>query len=214
MERRSFEFRADEIAPDGSTFSGWASAFNTIDRRGTIMGVTAFDRTLDDFLARGFVAGLNHDWSCPIGAPVEARTDPSMGLWVKGELVPTEAGKQSQILLAHKLTSGRPVIQSLSIGFVVLSSRRCQAADPIRAYWDSVGYTPSDADLEALAIGVASGWGITILDAVKLYEVSPVTVPANALATIVEARTGDIDPIRRRQEIDLSLRLRLALASL
>lgn len=213
MEYRTLQFRAEDVAPDGSGFAGWGSAFNTIDSYGSIMGTTAFDRTLEYFLQKGFVGGLNHDWNCPIGAPVEARTDPAKGLWVRGELVPTEAGRNAQILLAHKLSSGRPVIQSLSIGFDVLSQRVCNAADPVKAYWESVGYAPSDADMEALAANVAR-WGVRIFDQVKLYEVSPVTVPANALADIVESRGGKPRGARNRHQIDAELRLKLALAGL
>ncbi|MFO0887527.1 MAG: HK97 family phage prohead protease [Isosphaeraceae bacterium] len=213
MERRSLAFRAEDVAPDGSSFAGWGSAFFTIDSYGSIIAPNAFDRTLQYFLDKGFVGGLNHDWNCPIGAPVEAKCDATKGLWVKGELVPTEAGKQAQILLAHKLSTGRPVIQSLSIGFDVLSSTDCRTADPVKAFWDRNGYTPSDADNEALALGIAR-FGIRIFKDVRLYEVSPVTVPANALAEICEARAGKPRGARNRHEIDAELRLKLALAGL
>lgn len=200
-------------SPDGG-FAGWASVFHRIDSHGTIFAPTAFDRTLADFLAKGFVAGLNHDWDNPIGAPVEARVDPARGLFVRAELVPTEAGEQARVLLAHKLSTGRPVIQSLSFGFNVLASQSFATADAVKAYWAGVGYTPEPADLDALTRTLARNGSVIVFTDVTLYEVSPVTVPGNRWAEVTEARGRGYVFVDRTDQAAAELVIRHWLAGL
>jgi hypothetical protein len=60
------------ITPRGANagdFAGWATVFYRIDSYDSIFAATCFNNTLERFLERGFVAGLNHDWDRPIGAP-------------------------------------------------------------------------------------------------------------------------------------------------
>jgi phage head maturation protease len=150
---------------------------------------------------------LNHDWDNPIGAPVAARTDPAQGLFVQAEIVPTEAGETARVLLAHKVSSGRPVIQSLSFGFRELAGIDCRDAAPVLSHWASVGYTPDAEDLATLHAACARG-GVRIITDVQLFEVSPVTVPGQLRAAITAARAQTPKPR------DFRLALALALADL
>jgi phage head maturation protease len=209
MDRRTAPFQLEDVATDAGSFSGWASVFNRIDSYDSLFSPTCFNGTLADFLAKGFIAGLNHNWDCPIGAPVAAKADPTKGLFVRAELVPTEAGNEARVLLSHRLSTGRPVIQSLSFGFDQLAYRDCQQPAQVRDYWDQVGYTPDVEDLDALTAACARR-GVRIIDEVRLYEVSPVTVPGNKWADITEARQTPASDRLATRDRDLHLRLLLA----
>lgn len=170
-----FEMKATE--GDGSEFEGIASGFNNVDSYGDIICPGAFKDTLPQFLSDGFIGGLNHDWDNPIGKPTKAK-ETALGLEVGAKISDTTAGRDVKILLKDG------VIKKLSIGFMTLMRTWLDTAEEVMAYWESVGYTPSLEDT------MNAAYGVRLLQKVRLFEFSPVTVPANSLCDITNIKSG------------------------
>lgn len=190
--------RADGNGDDGGEFEGLASVFFTVDESplADIIAPGAFDRDLPFFLAEGFIGGPNHDWDCPIGRPVEARETPE-GLYLRARLSNTARAGEVRTLLRDG------VLRKLSIGFRALERRRLESAEDVAAWWAGVGYDPSAEEVRRARNGAR------LLTRVRLYEVSPVAVPANPRAVITavklhaeeeEARLRLARAIRRERE--------------
>lgn len=162
-------------ADESGEFTGVAGAFLNVDSGGDIIMPGAFRKDLATFLASGFVGGLNHDWDDPIGRPV-AVTEGSDGLMIKARISDTTHGRDCRILLKDG------VIKSLSIGYQALGSRMVNDPVELKTLWDSHNYIPSDIDKER------SKAGVRLLTRLKIFEVSPVTVPMNERAVITGAK--------------------------
>ena len=171
-EYKDVGFEVKSTSSDGSTGSGLASVFFNIDAALEIVDDGSFHQDLPEFLENGFVGGLNHDWSNPIGSPTKAASGRD-GLEVGWKLSPTAHGKDCMVLLKDR------VIKFLSIGYQVLEDAILQTFDDCVAYWQTKGYTPSAQDLSR-----ANRGGIRLLKRLRLLEFSPVTIPANGLAVI------------------------------
>lgn len=171
------EMRASE---DGGEFEGIGSAFYLIDDSWTsdIVAPGAFAEDLPEFLARGFVGGMNHDWDEPIGKPLAAEERPE-GLWVRAAISDTQAGRDTRTLIRDG------VVRFLSVGFRVLARRYLETADEVRAWWQAHGYEPTAEDV------AKSVHGARVLERVRLYEVSPVAVPANRGARITGVKASE-----------------------
>jgi len=63
-----------------------------------ILAPGCFAQDLAEFLAEGFVSGINHDWDVPIGKPLEAR-ETAEGLFVRASISDTAAGRDVRTLL-------------------------------------------------------------------------------------------------------------------
>jgi HK97 family phage prohead protease len=177
LERKTVAFELKAVGDDGGWFEGYAAVFNNIDWWGDIIAPGAFQDTLPQFLKEGFVGGLNHGWSDPIGKPLEASED-QRGLFVKGSIEETAHGKDCRVLIKEG------VVKKMSIGFLAKDRSYLETAEEVEKYWQSVGYTPSEED-RAL-----SKCGARLLTKVRLYEFSPVTLPANGRADITDAKSG------------------------
>jgi HK97 family phage prohead protease len=177
LERTVVGFEMRAASDDGSEFSGWASCWHTIDSYGSIIAPGAFDETLEFFLDKGFIGGLNHDWNQPIGKPIEATCD-ERGLFSTARISDTSHGKDMKVLLKDG------VIKQLSIGFITLGYEWLDTQEEVAAYWEQHGYAPSAEDISR------SQWGALLKTKVKLYEYSPVTIPANSLCDITEVRSA------------------------
>jgi len=181
-ERKEFsaEIRA---GTDGGTgageFEGIASAFFSIDDSwwNDIVAPGAFAADLPLFLAEGFVGGLNHDWDRPIGRPAEAR-ETTAGLFVRARLSDTPAAREVRTLIRDG------VIGRLSIGFRILGKEHLETAEEVESWWAGHGYPPTDEDR------AKSRHGARVLTRVRLYEFSPVAVPANRGAVITGWKIG------------------------
>lgn len=181
-ERKVLPFEVKAIQTDGSGgFEGYVAVFNNIDEVGDIIQPGAFTADLPDWLATGFVGGINHEWDEPIGHPSEARED-DKGLFIRAVF---DASPNAQAVRAamtpHPVTK-RATIQRLSIGYTC-QSKFLDGFDEVNAYWRSVGYTPSPTDLERAKKGAR------LLTRVKLYEGSPVMTPANTAAAITNVKS-------------------------
>lgn len=167
----SFEFKATE--GDGSVFKGYGNAFHNIDSAGEIVVPGAFTDSMAAFLSDGFIGGLNHNWDDPIGKPTKAYED-ATGLYLEAliDINTPEASKCRELIK-------KQVIKKMSIGYRVKGSEYLETAEDVAKYWEGAGYTPSAQDISRAQYGARL---LTKID--PLYEVSPVTVPANSLAAI------------------------------
>jgi HK97 family phage prohead protease len=177
LQFKTFPFEV-KAGGDASTFEGLVSVFHNIDSYGEIVDDGAFDEDLSDFMANGFIGGLNHDWDNPIGTPQPGTKTTPNGLHLVGSVIDTTHGMD----VRKMLKAG--VVKKLSIGYREMGSERLEDADAVASYWEKKGYSPNAQDM-ARAVN-----GATVLTRVKLYEGSPVTVPANDLAMITAVKAA------------------------
>lgn len=183
MERKNLAFSVKAIDPSGSgSFSGLANAFFNIDEVGDITAKGAYEQDLPEFLASGFIGSINHDWDCPIGHPAEAR-ETDEGLFLKAVFDASPDAQSVRAKMTPHAETKRATVRFLSIGYRA-ESRRLGGLDDCKAYWASVGYTPTAQDL-ARAVK-----GARLLTRIKLTEVSPVVQPANTESRITGVKGG------------------------
>jgi HK97 family phage prohead protease len=178
LQFKTFPFEVKAGAADGSTFEGLVSVFNNVDAYGEIVDPKAFEADLPDFMANGFIGGLNHDWNNPIGKPQAGTKVVDKGLHLVGNVLDTTHGMDVRKMLAGG------VVKKLSIGFRTKGDMVLQDAEECMAYWKANGYTPNAQDM-ARCQG-----GARVLTRIQLFEGSPVTVPANDLATITAVKAA------------------------
>jgi HK97 family phage prohead protease len=178
---RSFEVKATE---DGSGFEGLGAVFHNLDRTGDIIVPGAFADELSKFVESGFIGGLNHDWDNPIGHPIEARETPQ-GLYIKAVFDDSDDARNVRAKMLPNPHSGRATVRQLSIGYNEKDAERLTDPEAVKAYWVAKGYSPTPGDLAALE----SRKSVRLLKKVHLYEVSPVSRPANELAAIFAAKS-------------------------
>lgn len=179
LQFKSIPFEVKASAPDGSTFEGKASPFWNIDSYGEIVDDKAFDQDLPDFLADGFIGGLNHDWDNPIGTPMDGTMPMEDHLHIKGSVIDTSHGMD----VRKMLKAG--IVKKLSIGYRTLGDMMLETEDDCMAYWETKKYKPSPQDMARCKMGM-----IRVLTRIKLFEVSPVTVPANDMAVITAVKAA------------------------
>jgi HK97 family phage prohead protease len=174
----SLESGEGEAAKTGAEFRGYASSFHNIDDSfwGDIIQPGAFKADLPDFLEDGLVM-WQHDWEEPIGKPVEA-TEDAKGLFIHATVSDTARGKDARILIRDN------IVRKLSIGFKVMGRDWLEDEDQVKAYWSKWNYTATDDDRSK------ARFGARLLTRIKLYEISPVSVPANRNAAITEVTKG------------------------
>ena len=176
IEHKSFDFEIKAIGEcDHGTFEGMAGVKHNLDQVGDIVAVDAFKMDIPFFLAEGFIGGLGHDWKTPIGHPASAE-ETSEGLRIKAVFDDTPAAQAVRAMMKVNPETGRATVRKLSIGYKAEGKRLNQAE--IKTYWQKVGHTPTDIELKRAASGGR------LLTRVKVFEVSPVLIPANDLASI------------------------------
>lgn len=148
-------------------------------------------------MTKGFIGGLNHNWSQPIGKPLEANID-AKGLFCKARISDTTHGRDVRVLIKDG------VITQLSIGFITQGYEWLDTAEEVEAYWKKYDYTPSSEDI------ARAQYGALLKTRVKLYEYSPVTVPANSLCDITDVRGEDGESARAALSTDDHIQLVLA----
>lgn len=170
-------------AMDGNEpgFDGHASTFWVVDDYLTAMKPGAFRKTLRE---RGDRIPLlwQHDPYTPIGKPTELKEDKT-GLSFKADVVTdTRAGSEAMALLRAETPLG------MSFGFQTIKSRPYEEADDEHLDWSSAPvWAKGGKDKDARE------W-LTIIEEVRLWEISLVTFPANESAAISSIRqTADLD---------------------
>lgn len=177
METRTIPFELKNAADTGCEFTGHAAVFGNLDRAGDIVLHGAFKETLPQFLREGIIA-WQHDWSAPIGRPIDVREDET-GLYIHAAISDTTLGRDARTLLRDR------VVKRLSIGFDVLEAERFSEAS-LKEHLGSEAFAAAPRELvrTALARGRA-------LKRIELYEISPVSVPANPLAEIARVKSAE-----------------------
>lgn len=177
LEFKTFpiEVKADET---GASFQGMVSVFHNIDSYGEIVDDGAFDQDLPFFLSDGFIGGLNHDWDNPIGTVQPGTKVVDRGLLLCANVIDTTHGMD----VRKMLKAG--VVKKLSIGYRTLGATNLETAEDVVAYWETKGYTPNAEDI------MRAQRGARVLTRIKTFEGSPVTMPANSLATITAVKAA------------------------
>lgn len=177
-----FQVKAATSGDDqfAGTIEGYAAGILNIDRAGDMILPGAFTDTIADFLKEGVVC-WQHNWDMPIGKPLEARED-SYGLFSKARISKTQTGQDCMTLIRDG------VVNKLSIGYRVKDYQWVDR-NGLLAYLTGSGLSAAkqadilrqydEADLDELFL----------LKKIKLYEYSPVTIPANPNATITGAKS-------------------------
>jgi HK97 family phage prohead protease len=180
LEYKTIGLRELKAGADGAEFEGLASAFYLIDDSwcNDIIAPGAFVQDLPEFLERGFVGGVGHDWAEPIGRPLHAE-ETGTGLFVRASVSDTAHGRDVRTLLKDG------VIRFLSIGFQTKAREWLDTFDDVMSWWTSAGYTPTAEDL------AKAQFGARLLTRIKLFEFSPVSVPANRGAAITAVKAAD-----------------------
>lgn len=179
-----FEVKSVKMADDSTSYAGeiegYAAGIHNIDRAGDMILPGAFAADLPRFLSEGVVC-WQHDWADPIGAPVEARED-SFGLWTKSRISKTTRGVDAMTLIRDG------VVKKMSIGYSVQDYESVNRSG-LMAYL--AGTTLAEerkagilAAFDEMDIGF-----LFLLKKIKLYEYSPVSIPANPNAMITDAKS-------------------------
>jgi len=185
MLYKAFEFKAAESNLAEGEFAGYASTFGNWDTYGDIIQRGAFARTLPRFKESGLIL-WQHQMRVPIGKPLEAYED-EKGLFIRGKISDTTQGRDCLTLMRDG------VVRKMSIGFdcpgyQVLSD--AQARDLLGSRYE-----------EAAAAMKNAWWfdGFRLLTDIDLYEVSPVSLPANDQADITAVKCGGHIPGTERE---------------
>jgi hypothetical protein len=175
-EFKSIPFEVKAISDEGhGSFEGLGAAALNLDAVGDIIAKGAFTDGLDDFIKTGFIGGLGHNWDIPIGHPAAAHETPDGHLFVKGVFDGSPEAQADRARMTPHPETGRATVSRLSIGYKAIDPERL-GPDEVKAYWATAGYTPNATDLER------SKSGARLLRKIRVFEVSPVLVPANDLA--------------------------------
>lgn len=175
-----FELKASSEA-DGyaGTFSGYAAGILNIDRTGDMILPGAFTDTLPEFLKEGVVC-WQHDWATPIGQPVKAYED-DYGLMTESRISNTTAGRDCMTLIRDG------VIKKMSIGYRVQDYEWVDRAGLLS--WLGVSGLSETNQVSILTQFDGAGLSeLFLLKKIKLFEYSPVTIPANPNAVITGAK--------------------------
>ncbi len=167
MNYKSMKLKLAGSPTETGSFSGHAAAFGNLDRGGDICLPGCFLKCLPDFIAEGIVV-WQHDTRTPIGKPTKANED-AAGLYFEAKLSDVQAARDAKTLMADD------VIKKMSIGYDIIK------ADPLDA--DNLAEYIDVASTPLRELEKAMMWGYALKE-LKLYEISPVSIPANPMATI------------------------------
>jgi HK97 family phage prohead protease len=176
MEYKSLPFHAispTEMELNEDEFAGYAATWDFDGR--DVIGKGAFAHYLPEYKAAGVIC-WQHDWKEPIGKPLEAKED-EKGLFVRGKISRTSKGSDALVLLRDG------VVDKLSIGFKatkarILSDTEGKSLLGEQPYLEAKEGLPWDRS------------GIRFVEQMRLYEVSPVTVPQNYRTSIIGVKSG------------------------
>lgn len=161
---------------DNGGFAGYGSVFGNVDSYGDIVVKGAFAETIPAFLKSGFNP-VGHDWGdLPVAMPTAARED-DRGLFIEASFHSTDRAQEARAVVSERVAAGKDV--GLSIGY---HTDRYEMI------------TTEDALASGMAqLGDPEHWmgGYRLLTKITLHEVSLVTVPANAEATVTAVKAPE-----------------------
>lgn len=139
---------------------GYASVFGGVDSYGDTIVPGAYIDTIPEFIFRGFLAH-EHNWAEQIGTIAEAKED-GHGLWLAADFYPDPDSQKIRQRVMSRVERSKFV--GLSIGYEAqgFEFRAPLAGETLPPYVDRV----------------------RMLKRIKLYEVSDVSVPADAAAHV------------------------------
>ena len=173
MNYKSLPFQVKAMDDSTGSFEGYASVFGVLDRVGDVVVKGAFAQDLPRFLDEGVIT-WQHDWGTPIGRPSKAYED-ERGLFVHGVISDTMCGRDARTLMKDG------VVTKLSFGYDTLEAERL-TPENIGSYIDLPSADPH-------ALEQAFKWGYA-LKKLRIWEVSPVSIPAHPDADITGAKSG------------------------
>ncbi len=142
------------------TFELYASVFGNVDHHRDVVMPGAF-RNLDAFVRDGWGAVNHNNWSGDLGiATIDEASQDSVGLRVKGTFHSTSDAQAIRVKVRERMDRGKSV--KCSFGYTIVDS-----ADEVR-----------------------DGVMVTLLKGLEIFEFSFVTLPANSLAGVVDAKGG------------------------
>jgi HK97 family phage prohead protease len=178
----TFEVKAAEMADGGQyagEFTGYAAGILNIDNVGDMILPGAFAADIPRFLSEGVVC-WQHDWMTPIGVPLDAKED-GYGLLTRSRISRTSKGLDAMTLIRDG------VVKRLSIGYQVQDYEAVDRAGLARTV--ATYGLPVEKQMSILATFDEMDRDVVyLLKKLKLYEYSPVTVPANDKAVIMDAK--------------------------
>lgn len=178
-----FEVKSVKQSEDGQyagEVEGYAAGIHNIDRTGDMILPGAFVDDLPRFLSEGVVC-WQHDWADPIGMPMAAHED-AFGLFTKSRISKTTRGIDAMTLIRDG------VVKKMSIGYRVEDYESVNRLGLV-AYLGTTNL-PEDRKAGILRQFDEMGDGtVFLLKKLKLYEYSPVSIPANPNAMITDAKS-------------------------
>ena len=168
-----FEMKSETVGPDGgATIEGIVACFLNIDLCGDMYVPGCFTEQLPFFKSEGVI----RDEHCVTTGKIDDAAEVAGGLWFKGTIFPTTAGRDQAILVKNK------AIRRLSIG-ARNYGRWCDELDEIKSIWTKHGYTPTEQDL------VRVGYGVRVIDKAKPFEASTTWLPMNEATQITSVKS-------------------------
>lgn len=163
-----------QAASDGPGFDGYAATWWTVDTYGTAWRPGAFKKSIAERGSRIPVLA-HHDPQQPIGRLTSVEED-RHGLKFSATIVEeTRSGADIMALLRADVPLG------MSFGFRTIKER-----PPKDTEWDKLTFA---ADTDQYQTDEGRGW-VRIKEETALWEVSPVTFPANDLTSFTDVRAA------------------------
>jgi|GEM_PF-6763697 len=175
LETKSFAFEIKSTSEDGSEFSGLGAAFNNIDGGFDIIHPNAYNKYLQFFKTNGVI---RDEHEVTTGKVTDASIDPAQGLLITGKISDTAVGRDQRTLLKDG------VIKRLSVGHFVISRTWLDSPEEIKAFWDSVSYTPTEQDL----VRSGTNYGVRLITEAKPVEVSTTYSPMNERCEVTNVK--------------------------
>jgi HK97 family phage prohead protease len=159
MEHKTLSLTEPQLVDtDSGEIAGYASTYDW-DSVGEKVVPGAFSEHIGDFLMHGFVAA-GHDWTTPIGVPVEAYED-EKGLFVRARFHSTQHAQDVRRVIRERMDAGKSA--RLSIGYEVLQDEQTDEGrllKKIRLHeWS---YVTVPANGAAMILASKSGEGSTL----------------------------------------------------
>lgn len=171
---------APKLSGDSGGFEGYASVFHLLDYHNDIVAPGAYKDDAPRFLKEGFIGGVGHDHSNPIGKPHRLFED-GYGLFLDAKLVSTSKAQEARELITSD------VVRKLSVGIMPMQVKTLRTKQEVVEYWKKAGWTPSEEEM------MRAENGARLIKRAKLLEVSPVALPANELSEITSYKSFNPD---------------------
>lgn len=173
---------APKLSGDSGGFEGYASVFHLLDYQNDIIAPGAYKDDAPRFLKEGFIGGVGHDHSNPIGKPYRLFED-GYGLFLDARLVSTSKAQEARELITSD------VVRKLSVGIMPMQVKTLRTKQEVVDYWKKSGWTPTDEEM------MRAENGARLIKRAKLLEVSPVALACNDLSEITSYKSLQTDVI-------------------